>query len=116
VYEGGGLAPAERRDAFVFFAGDIKVEGPRPFCPNGGNLGNWRTRIAMYADRIEQLHGTAGVRAETALAAFTAPSNGGWIMEFVLILQAIAPCDIVRRTRPDQHQFQQGFCGRLRFA
>jgi hypothetical protein len=39
----------------------------------------------MYTDSIEQLRGTAGarqvnVRAETALAAFTTPSNGGWIM------------------------------------
>ena len=39
----------------------------------------------MDADRIEQLRGTAGprqvrVRAETALAAFTTPSSGGWIM------------------------------------
>jgi hypothetical protein len=35
--------------------------------------------------RKEQLRGTASarqvrVRAETALAAFTTPSNGGWIM------------------------------------
>ena len=40
---------------------------------------------AMYTDSIEQLRGTAGarqvkVRAETALAAFTTPSSGGWIM------------------------------------
>jgi hypothetical protein len=56
-----------------------------PFCSSGGNLGNGRTRTAMYTDSIEQLRGTAGarqitVRAETALAAFTTPSNGGWIM------------------------------------
>jgi hypothetical protein len=48
-------------------------------------LGNRRTRPAMYADSIEQLRGTAGarqvkVRAETALAAFTTLSSGGWIM------------------------------------
>ena len=47
--------------------------------------GNGRTRTAMYTDSIEQLRGTAGarqvkIRAETALAAFTTPSNGGWIM------------------------------------
>src|SRR5262249_13889063 len=68
-----------------FYAGDIRVEGPHPFCSSGGNLGNGRTRTAMYTDSIEQLRGTAGarqvtVRAETALAAFTTPSNGGWIM------------------------------------
>jgi hypothetical protein len=50
-----------------------------------GNLGNGRTRTAMYTDSIEQLRGTAGarqvsIRAETALAAFTTPSSGGWIM------------------------------------
>ena len=39
----------------------------------------------MCADSIEQLRGTAGarqvkVRADTALAVFTTPSSGGWIM------------------------------------
>src|SRR5438128_1499245 len=75
----------KRGDAFQFYAGDIRVEGPHPFCSSGGNLGNGRTRTAMYTDSIEQLRGTAGarqvkVRAETALAAFTTPSSGGWIM------------------------------------
>jgi hypothetical protein len=74
----------KRGDAFAFYAGDI-VEGPHPFCSSGGNLGNGRTRTAMYTDSIEQLRGTAGarhgrVRAETGLAAFAAPSSGGWIM------------------------------------
>ena len=51
----------------------------------GGNLGTGRCRTAMYTDSIEQLRSTAGprqvtVRAETALAAFTTPSSGGWIM------------------------------------
>jgi hypothetical protein len=46
---------------------------------------NGRTRTAIYTDSIEQLRGMAGarqvrVRAETALAAFTTPSGGGWIM------------------------------------
>ena len=75
----------KRGEAFAFYAGDISVEGPHPFCSSGGNLGNGRTRTAMYTDSIEQLRGTAGarqvtVRAETALAAFTTPSSGGWIM------------------------------------
>jgi hypothetical protein len=75
----------KRGDAFAFYAGDIRVEGPHPFCSSGGNLGTGRLRTAMYTDSIEQLRGTAGarqvkVRAETALAAFTTPSNGGWIM------------------------------------
>ena len=72
----------KRGDAFASYAGDIRVEGPHPFSSSGGNLGNRRLRTAMY---IEQLRGTAGgrqvsVRAETALAAFTTPSSGGWIM------------------------------------
>ena len=72
----------KRGDAFAFYAGDIRVEGPHPFCSSGGNLGNGRTRTAMYTDSIERLRGTAGarrvrVRAETALAAFTTPSSGG---------------------------------------
>ena len=75
----------KRGESFAFYAGDIRVEGPHPFCSSGGNLGNGRTRTAMYTDSIEQLRGTAGarqvrVRAETALAAFTTPSSGGWIM------------------------------------
>jgi hypothetical protein len=75
----------KRGDAFAFYAGDIRVEGPHPFCSSGGNLGNGRTRTAMYTDSIEQLRGTVGarqvrVRADTALAAFTTPSSGGWIM------------------------------------
>ena len=75
----------KRGDVFAFYAGDIRVEGPHPFCSSGGNLGTGRCRTAMYTDGIEQLRGTAGarqvrVRAETALAAFTTPSSGGWIM------------------------------------
>ena len=87
--EGWGRGPqwhgVKRGDAFAFYAGDIRVEGPHPFSSSGGNLRNGRCRTAMYTDSIEQLRGTAGarqvrVRAETALAAFTTPSSGGWIM------------------------------------
>jgi hypothetical protein len=72
-------------DAFPFYAGDIRVEGPHPFSSSGGNLEIGRTRTAMYTDSIEQLRATAGarqakVRAETALATFTTPSSGGSIM------------------------------------
>jgi hypothetical protein len=49
----------KRGDAFAFYAGDIRVEGPHPFSSSGGNLGNGRTRTAMYTDSIEQLRGTA---------------------------------------------------------
>jgi len=75
----------KRGDAFAFYAGDISVKGPHPFSSSGGNLGTGRVRSAMYTDSIEQLRGTAGarqvtVRAETALAAFTTPPSGGWVM------------------------------------
>ena len=112
MYEGAGLGPGDvdifnpydgysimaqffleafqwhgvkRGDSFAFYADDIRVEGPHPFSSSGGNLGNGRTRTAMYTDSIQQLRGTAGprqvtVRAETALAAFTTPSSGGWMM------------------------------------
>jgi len=61
-------------DAHAFFNDDIRVEGPHPFCSGGGNLGNGRTRSAMFIDGIEQLRGTAGkrqvkVRAETAICS-----------------------------------------------
>ena len=89
MYEGAGLGPADvdifnpydgyapmtqfflegfqwhgvkRGDAFAFYAGDIRVEGPHPLCSSGGNLGNGRTRTAMYTDCIQQLRGTAGAR------------------------------------------------------
>jgi acetyl-CoA acetyltransferase len=106
VYEGSGLSPRDvdifnpydgystfmpttleafewhgvkKGDAADFLKGDISVEGPHPFCSGGGNLGNGRTRTAMYIDSIEQLRGTAGrrqvtVKAETAICAF-APGN-----------------------------------------
>jgi hypothetical protein len=50
----------KRGDAFAFYAGDIRVEGPHPFCSSGGNLGTGRCRTPMYTDSIEQLRGTAG--------------------------------------------------------
>ena len=107
MYEGAGLGPTDvnilnpydgyapmaqfflegfqwhgvnRGDAFAFYAGDIRVEAAHPFSSSGGNLGNGRTRTAMYTDSIEQLRGTAGarqvkVRAETGLAAFKTPKQ-----------------------------------------
>jgi hypothetical protein len=35
----------------------IRVEGPHPFSSSGGNLGNGRTRAAMYTGSIVQRHG-----------------------------------------------------------
>src|SRR6201985_4000256 len=64
--KGGGEAfqshGVKRGDAFAFYAGDIRVEGPHPLCSSGGNLGTGRLRTAMYTDSIEQLRGTAGPR------------------------------------------------------
>jgi hypothetical protein len=55
----------KRGDAFAFYAGDIRAEGPHPLCSSGGNLGIEWTRTAMYGWRS----------AETALGAFTTPSS-----------------------------------------
>ena len=60
------------------------VEGPHPFNPSGGNLGNGRTRTAMYTDCIEQLRGIAGARqiqlkAETAACGMVTPTGNGHI-------------------------------------
>jgi hypothetical protein len=41
----------KRGDAFAFYAGEIRVEGPHPFCSSGGNLGTGRCRTAMYTPR-----------------------------------------------------------------
>jgi hypothetical protein len=41
----------KRGDAFAFYAGDIRVEGPHPFSSSGRNLGNGRTRTAMYIEQ-----------------------------------------------------------------
>ena len=75
----------KRGEAFDFYAGDIRVEGPHPFSSSGGNLGSGRLRTAMWTDSIEQLRGTAGprqvtVRAEVAVGGFGPPLGGGWIM------------------------------------
>jgi acetyl-CoA acetyltransferase len=74
----------KRGEAFDFYAGDIRVEGPHPFNSSGGNLGNGRTRTAMYTDSIEQLRGTAGPRqirlkAETAACGQVTPGGNGHI-------------------------------------
>jgi hypothetical protein len=52
----------KRGDDFAFYAGDIRVERPHPLCSSDGNLGNGRTRRAIYTDCLEQLSGTAGAR------------------------------------------------------
>jgi hypothetical protein len=56
----------KRGDAFAFYARDIRVEGPHPFCSSGGNLGNGRTRTAMYTtassgSAARPAHGRLGV-------------------------------------------------------
>ncbi len=73
-----------RGEAFDFYKGDMRVEGPHPFNSSGGNLGNGRTRTAMYTDCIEQLRGIAGarqvqVKAETAACGMVTPTGNGHI-------------------------------------
>jgi len=86
VWEGSGLKPADvdifnpydgystmtqffleafqykgvqKGGAYPFYK-HIEVEGKTPFASGGGNLGNGRTRSAMYTDSIEQLRGRVG--------------------------------------------------------
>jgi acetyl-CoA acetyltransferase len=73
----------QKGDAPDFFK-DIRIEGPHPFSPGGGNLGNGRTRSAMFIDSIDQLRGTAGerqvkVKAETAIASSTHGSAANYL-------------------------------------
>jgi hypothetical protein len=74
----------KRGDAFDFYAGDIRVEGPHPFNSSGGNLGNGRTRTAMYTDLVEQLRGIAGprqvqIKHETGACGQVTPGGNGHI-------------------------------------
>lgn len=112
VYEGSGLKPEEidifnpydgfspflpftleafgwhgvgKGEAKDFVKEDISVEGPHPIHSGGGNLGNGRTRTAMYIDSMEQLRGTAGrrqvnVKAETAIAAFAPALSAAYLV------------------------------------
>ncbi|MDA0815886.1 MAG: hypothetical protein O2924_04895 [Chloroflexi bacterium] len=73
AFQWHGLKQGDAKD---FVQGDITVKGPHPLFSGGGNLGNGRTRSAMYIDGIEQLRGTAGprqvnVRAETAICGYS---------------------------------------------
>lgn len=77
-----GVKKGETKD---FVNGDISVEGPHPYLSGGGNLGNGRTRTAMYIDAIEQLRGTAGqrqvnVKAETAICAFAPALSAAYLV------------------------------------
>lgn len=83
----------KRGEAFAFYK-HLEVEGKTPLTSGGGNLGNGRTRSAMYTDSIEQLRGRVGIvegfdpipnkrkvtiQAETAMCAFCPPLGGGWL-------------------------------------
>mgnify|MGYP001581288399 FL=1 len=83
--EGFGWHGVKKGEALDFYQGDIRVEGPHPYCSSGGNLGTGRTRAALFSDGIEQLRGTAGkrqikIRCETALAGCNNPGGSGFIM------------------------------------
>ncbi len=111
-YEGSGLTPGEvdifnpydgytlfsqyfleafhwhgvkKGEAHDFYAGDISVEGPHPFCSSGGNNGNGRTRAWGHYDCIQQLRGQAGkrqvrIKAETAIAGSFTPGMSDWMV------------------------------------
>lgn len=73
----------KKGEAHAFYAGDIRVEGPHPLLPSGGNNGTGRTRCAIYTDCIQQLQGRAGERqiklkAETAIGGETTPGSSAW--------------------------------------
>jgi acetyl-CoA acetyltransferase len=75
----------KRGEAFDFYDGDLRVEGPHPYLSSGGNNGTGRTRSALHSDSIEQLRGTAGprqiqIRCEVALAGSNNPGAAGFIM------------------------------------
>ncbi len=83
--EGLGWHGVGKGDAAAFFNDDISVEGPHPFTSGGGNLGNGRTRSAMYIDSIQQLRGEAGrrqvtIKAETAMAAFNPQGSMSYLV------------------------------------
>ncbi len=81
AFQWHGVGKGEAAD---FVKGDIRVEGAHPLHSGGGNLGNGRTRTAMYIDSIQQLRGQAGarqvsVKAETAIAGY-APALTPWYL------------------------------------
>jgi len=83
--EGFGWHGVGYGDAKDFVNGDISVKGPHPAWSGGGNLGNGRTRTAMYIDSIEQLRGTAGERqvttsADTAICAFAPALSANYLV------------------------------------
>ena len=56
------MARRQTRRCLRVLRGRYQGRGTAPFCSIGGNLGNGRTRTAMYTDSLEQLRGTAGTR------------------------------------------------------
>ena len=73
----------KRGEAHDFYSEDIRVEGPHPFLPSGGNMGSGRVRTVIFTDCMEQLQGRAGPRQisgrrEIALAGGVLPAHCGW--------------------------------------
>jgi hypothetical protein len=75
----------KRGDAFAFYAGDIKVEGTAPVLLERRQSED-RTPAHGHVHRQHRAAARHGGRpagrgsGRDALAAFTAPSSGGWIM------------------------------------
>jgi acetyl-CoA acetyltransferase len=86
--EGFGWHGVKKGEAHDFYAGDIRVEGPHPFCSSGGNNGTGRNRSSLHSDSLEQLRGTAGARQvtikngrpEIAAAGGNTPDGCGWLV------------------------------------
>jgi hypothetical protein len=87
----------KRGDAFAFYRGDIRVEGPHPFSSSGGNLANGRTRTAMCTDSIEQLLGHG---RRTAGQGSGGDGAGGihhskqWRLDHVRQIPELTACEI----------------------
>ena len=87
----------KRGDAFAFYAGDIRVEGPHPFCSSGGNLGNGRTRTAGHVPRQHRAAPRHGRR--TAGQGSGRDGAGGvhhakqWRLDHVRQIPELTECD-----------------------
>jgi hypothetical protein len=81
--EAFGWHGVRRGEAHDFYAMDMDVKGPHPFCSGGGNNGNGRTRCWGHYDCVQQLRGQAGDRQvtiphETACSGAFTPGYSDW--------------------------------------
>ncbi|MGQ4808474.1 hypothetical protein NKDENANG_01857 [Candidatus Entotheonellaceae bacterium PAL068K] len=74
--EGLGYRGITFGEALDFYQTDIRIEGPNPVSPSGGNIGSGRSRFWMHTDCIQQLQGRAGARQVTGVKPEIAVSGG----------------------------------------